>query len=390
MWGIQKKLLIGLISVLVALSILGATVFRNIRKSIKVDSQILQSHSLIEEIEATRSLLKDIEVAKYGYVATGNESYLQSYQTAINGIEDQISYVKTLTKSAEQQDRIKHLEPMILQEIRLSERIIDLRREKGFIAAKELINTSQNEQEVNAIQGLFFQIENTERELLKSLRQKSEKSDSNSFLTVLSLIFTILGLSILSLLLTKNYLSKRSELEARLNEIATHDELTGLYNRREANRLLRREIEQFHRTHRVFSFALLDIDNFKSVNDTYGHQIGDEVIRWIAHQIRSNVRSTDFPARFGGEEFSILLPESSLDDAFSIAERIRQAIASNPFETVYQNNQPVQLVVTISAGISIFAQVSKTEADLICEADQALYCAKDEGRNRCIVFTSII
>ncbi|HEY9762987.1 MAG TPA: diguanylate cyclase [Trichocoleus sp.] len=371
---------------LVTLIILGTTVFENIRKSIEIDRRVLQSYKTIETIETTRALLKDIEIGKYHYVTTGSEDALEPYYSAINQIEKKISSLKTLARNTRQQEIIRALEPMISQEIRLSERIIATRKEQGFAAAQDLLTATQRQREIKAIQTLFSQMSDHERELLEFLSEKTTESNRNSLLTVFSLIITILGLLIFSSLLTRNYLGKKAELEARLSQIAAHDELTGLYNRRELNRLLRREIERFQRTRQAFSFVLLDIDNFKWVNDTYGHQTGDDVLKWIAQKIRTNTRSVDLPARFGGEEFSLLLPESSLDDAFSMAERIRQAIASTPFESEGQENRAVQLTITISAGISLFSRIEKTEAELISEADQALYQAKNEGRNRCIVF----
>ena len=123
---------------------------------------------------------------------------------------------------------------------------------------------------------------------------------------------------------------------------------------------------------------MLDIDRFKEVNDTYGHRTGDRVLRALAERITQNIRQVDILGRYGGEEFAILLPETELFKACEIAERIRSAVANQPIVETEQG--PVS--VSISVGVTRATKATTTLAELLEQADKALYMAKEKGRNR--------
>jgi two-component system cell cycle response regulator len=124
----------------------------------------------------------------------------------------------------------------------------------------------------------------------------------------------------------------------------------------------------------------MDIDHFKSVNDTHGHDIGDEVLREFANRISANVRGIDLACRYGGEEFVVAMPDTDVDFAYAIAERLRKSVETTPFEI---SRAPGALNVTISIGIAVSMSDDNSEK-LLHRADQALYRAKREGRNRVI------
>ena len=121
----------------------------------------------------------------------------------------------------------------------------------------------------------------------------------------------------------------------------------------------------------------LDADGFKTINDTYGHQVGDIVLRELAAVIRGQLRKPDIPARYGGEEFTIILPETPMQGAIELAERLRVVVEKHPFQR--PGGDP--LSVTVSIGVAAFPEI-KEKRDLIEAADQALYRAKEAGRNR--------
>lgn len=166
--------------------------------------------------------------------------------------------------------------------------------------------------------------------------------------------------------------------QAMLEEMATHDGLTGLYNHREFQRLLQAELERSQRYKHPLSLLMLDIDHFKRVNDTYGHQSGDMVLRTLADQLRNGIRKVDYAARYGGEEFAIVLPEMIASDALLVAERLRQSIAAQPV-TIEQGQI---ITITISIGVATFPDDADSKDKLIAAADKALYAAKAAGRNR--------
>ena len=179
----------------------------------------------------------------------------------------------------------------------------------------------------------------------------------------------------------KRYADKlRHSLQLSL-EMAITDQLTGLFNRRYMSRHLATLIENARATGKPVSFLILDIDYFKQVNDTHGHDIGDEVLREFATRISANVRGIDLACRYGGEEFVVVMPDTDLNFAYMVAERLRQAIADAPFRI---SAAPGNLPVTISIGVTASDGTSDTAEGLLKRADQALYRAKRDGRNRVV------
>jgi two-component system, cell cycle response regulator len=176
-----------------------------------------------------------------------------------------------------------------------------------------------------------------------------------------------------------NTMAERIEKDqAALAELATRDGLTGLLNRREFLRLLREELERSRRYRRSCTLLLLDIDRFKTVNDTWGHPAGDAVIRAVAGRVLNEVRPMDRAARYGGEEFAMLLPETGVQGAMIAAERIRGAIAATPIAISSDQAVPV----TVSIGVAAYPAGGADEQALISSADKALYAAKQGGRDR--------
>jgi diguanylate cyclase (GGDEF)-like protein len=176
----------------------------------------------------------------------------------------------------------------------------------------------------------------------------------------------------------------QDSLEARYHEeiyqLATHDALTELYNRRHFTELADKEIVRAMRHLRPLSLCIIDVDLFKPVNDRYGHNSGDEVLRQIGALVRKHARSDDLPARIGGEEFALLLSECRIDAARALAERLREAVAAATFAP---GGEPQR--ITISIGIAALGPDRDDRSSLMAAADAALYRAKREGRNRVCV-----
>jgi two-component system cell cycle response regulator len=165
-------------------------------------------------------------------------------------------------------------------------------------------------------------------------------------------------------------------------EMAITDQLTGLHNRRYMSRHLDNLVANAYKTDKPLAFLIMDIDHFKSVNDTYGHDIGDEVLREFASRISANVRGIDLACRYGGEEFVVVMPDTDFDFAMTVAERLRKGVEEKAFEI---SRDPGKLSVTISIGIASSEKEGDTAEALLHRADQALYRAKREGRNRVVV-----
>lgn len=168
-------------------------------------------------------------------------------------------------------------------------------------------------------------------------------------------------------------ITERKKMEEELMRLATTDPLTGAYNRAKFNELIGREIERARRYGQRLSMIIFDIDHFKQVNDTYGHLVGDEVLKEISDIIRDNIRKIEYLIRWGGEEFMIIAGGTDLKNAAALAERIRGVIENYEFDKVGR--------ITISCGVTEFKE-GDTEDSFIKRADDALYMAKNKGKNK--------
>ena len=170
--------------------------------------------------------------------------------------------------------------------------------------------------------------------------------------------------------------------KAQLWDMAVTDSLTGLYVRRYFLVKLNEEIRRAERYNKIISVIMADLDNFKDLNDTYGHDAGDRALEAISHYLQKNIRDVDAIARYGGEEFVMLIPDADKDAAFSLAERLRKGLGKTK-----QKNMPP---LTVSFGIATFPDDGRNAEDLIKKADAAMYAAKQAGRNKSVKYADHI
>ena len=163
-----------------------------------------------------------------------------------------------------------------------------------------------------------------------------------------------------------------------LMELSNTDPLTRLSNRRFLMKTLEKELQRCERSQKGLALIMVDVDHFKRINDSYGHQQGDVVLKTLADQMKGCLRDYDMAARFGGEEFALVLPETAIDEAVHVANRLRVAVSELRFPGEYHD-----IRLTISLGVATYPHNKvRTVDDLIREADRALYNAKEKGRNR--------
>lgn len=187
------------------------------------------------------------------------------------------------------------------------------------------------------------------------------------FFEIAGFAFLVLGL--------RRWIIYNDTLKAQLLELATTDFLTGAANRRHFVAALQTEVERMGRQPGAFSVIFLDVDRFKQVNDSFGHETGDRVLIGVAQLIRSHLRKTDVLARYGGEEFAILLPQTQLEGAFTLAEKVRHALQENSFADIGS--------VTASFGVATCDR-NESPDQFLKRVDQSLYEAKVGGRNRVV------
>jgi diguanylate cyclase (GGDEF)-like protein len=178
-------------------------------------------------------------------------------------------------------------------------------------------------------------------------------------------------------------LAEIESLHETLKEQAIRDPLTGLYNLRFLTESMKREIAQAIRANTSLSVVLIDIDHFKDFNDTYGHKAGDEVLQALGKMLRTQTRAGDIACRYGGEEFMVIMPSASPEEALKRADEWRKT-----FESTQINNKGMLLSATFSAGVATFPVHGSTDDEIWRAADNALYSAKSAGRNRVAQYES--
>lgn len=202
--------------------------------------------------------------------------------------------------------------------------------------------------------------------LLKNVQEKYKLYFLYSALIALTLL-------ILIFVIVRRSVRIEEALLRNLKHMSFLDPLTDLFNRRKVNKYIDEHHSLFERYGDTYSVIMIDIDHFKSINDTYGHNVGDTVLKELAKVLRDSVRHTDHAARWGGEEFLILCPKTTLEHAAILAEMLREKVAAHPFETL--------VCITASFGVAE-VRPGDTIDTLIQRADVALYAAKESGRNR--------
>ena len=170
----------------------------------------------------------------------------------------------------------------------------------------------------------------------------------------------------------------RDEIE-QLQELVATDALTGLYNYRHFKTVLRAEMDRSKRSGVPTTLVMLDVDHFKGVNDNHGHEAGNQVLEQLAEILRRELRTTDIVARYGGDEFTIVFPETHLNLAIKVAERIRQQVENTPFVV---GNDDQEISLTVSMGASVYTKTGVLDLeDFVESVDKYLYEAKESGRN---------
>lgn len=215
-----------------------------------------------------------------------------------------------------------------------------------------------------------------------SLVRQSKKIEKQDF-NISKIDTTILEISLLSCAFSNmsksiyDYQTSLEEKNEELERLSITDKLTGLYNRAKLDSVLNKEFEKATRYNDIFSVIIMDIDFFKSVNDNFGHQIGDDVLKESAKILSSCIRTSDTLGRWGGEEFLIICPNSKQEDAIKLANRINIAIKQHTFLTYPRK-------VTMSLGVASYCSIFKKAEDIVASADIALYKAKQAGRDRVV------
>lgn len=327
-----------------------------------------------------RATLNEARRRQRDYLLTGDRLFVKPYSAARQRTLALSARLGSLTReNPAQQHNIAILRHRVADYIRKLDRLVALDAQGDHDTAFKLMRATPYLNLGSELLTMLDQVEREERHLLQLRRAANEAADAQLELYDYALAGT--GALLLILLAMAGAAAGRAhrhalDLADELRSLATTDPLTGLPNRRQLTGAIEMEISRSQRTGRPLALALLDVDRFKSINDSYGHPAGDAVLRTIADTLRRVIREGDILGRFGGEEFLVLMPGTTGDEARMACERLRAAIAEAPIPLPGGSC----IAVTLSAG---FARMSGDEYfdQLISRADAALYEAKSRGRN---------
>jgi diguanylate cyclase (GGDEF)-like protein len=315
-----------------------------------------------------------------GYLITGNPDFLTPYLSGRGDSIVQVRRLRTLTRdNATQQRNLIALERRLDAYLsiigRLGARARAGRHDEAIAAVQSGVGRRQIEEFLDAL----HQVESEERRLLDMRSVQSAAAEARNDRTnyVIAAVAALLMALLTAAILSATRAHRRAlELTEELHLLATTDGLTGLPNRRQLMFALETEVRRAGRTGRPLALALLDIDHFKAINDNHGHPAGDAVLAAVADVLREVTRGGDVLGRFGGEEFAVLMPETTLDQAQLACERLRRAIEKRRMDYPGGNSGHV----TVSTGVARLAGEEGLD-HLIQRADVALYEAKAGGRN---------
>ncbi|RXJ84672.1 YfiR/HmsC family protein [Arcobacter cloacae] len=316
----------------------------------KIENKNLELTSKVKAINEQKSVIdtQTKNIKNYEQKLSTQEKLLQKQAKLL---EEQRAQLEEIYKNIEfQKEKLSNAVLDVNEKERVVESLIDLQKKKQ----------QEFEKAKKDLEFLNLQIQEQKKNLLLKENIITDQKNAMSILAILFFIILILGIIGI----------KQNKLLKNLSQI---DTLSGLYNRRFMNKKLEEEILKYKRYKTPFSILLLDVDFFKKINDSYGHDKGDFVIKKISTLIQQNSRDTDISARWGGEEFLILVPNSNLEGAVILANNLKQIIEKTDFTTKEK--------ITVSVGVSTFNE-NLNQEELLKLADNALYKAKNSGRNK--------
>lgn len=377
-----------LIACIVALGLLlaGASWFAYTSARERASAELWREHA--REVLDTSAAIKIAALnamrGERGYLLTDDASFLEPYEQAAPRLKPLARDLERLVQNSPEQARqAQTLSAEITTYVAWLENVIADQQAGRSDLALAKVKRGEGRQWIEAIMNSLERIEGNEAQLLA---QRSATAQRRARATeIYQYVLTALGLALLVLsafavVAVRRATAAEAALRNELRCRAMTDELTGLANRREFMASLERAISASRRSRRPLALAILDIDHFKRVNDTYGHPAGDAVIRKIATEAVDIMRGQDTVGRLGGEEFAIILPDCSAEDAIAACERLRLEVRQSDL----QIETGEQIFVTLSTGISVFQSGDTPEA-MIARADKALYAAKNDGRDRVLL-----
>ncbi len=353
-------------------------VYRASNRLVENARWVAHTHDVLTKLEATATGVTEAETALRGFLLTDQESYLKPYSAHLSDVRQKLKAVRALTSdNPRQQARIDKLEPAVLHRLDLLDALLKIGHDQGFDAARRILAFDRGPEYMEEIRQGIREMEYEEQERLASRFSQQESSSRRLQAMVILSCGAALFLLFVSMAVVFHDLSTVETAFRKARYHVAHDALTGLASRHSVLNQLDFAIIEAGRSGLPLAVCICDIDRFKLINDTHGHAAGDEILAAFGSLVRGEVRKGDIAGRLGGDEFCIVLPNTTVDQAGPLVERLRKQWES----LEYHSPDGHSFYVTASFGV-VQLNGERSAKSLLHSADKALYCAKGGGRNR--------
>jgi diguanylate cyclase (GGDEF)-like protein len=381
---LETMLVGGVILTLLIILLFGAIWAHFIRASDGNWAYVRHTREVIQKLGGLKIDLLELETSERGYLIAGRDSLLVRHAQAQAGLlRNQQELAAMVSDNSIQQQRANEVKPLIEARIDTSHRLVSLRDNFGLGSTQPLIVQELDQKGSDAVVTLIDQMLHEEQQLLDIRRDKLKGSfDNIGQMAIVSVVFIVLLLSSLVWAIRLD-LRHRARLLMRLDQIAHHDMLTGLANRRYFGAAAEALLALSQRNGSMSALLMLDLDGFKKVNDTLGHEAGDALLKEVGGRLRKLSRDSDLLARLGGDEFVLLMPElHNIDGACVLAQKVVDALGE-PYALGDAEPRPL---VGASVGVAWYPDHGEDLDTLMRHADLALYAAKNAGRRQYAVY----
>jgi len=377
-WSIAHIFSYGFAIAGIAGALLIWSIYRVTTTIMSTATSVSQTYEVITSFRNLQQHLIDAETAERGYVITGDPAAQHTYQASLQQIESDTELIAALVANyPTQKVRFVVLQGKIAYRLKTLQMVVDTRSAGGVDASHELVSVDEDKLEMKRIHDVLAQMEEEENAQLNGRLRARDVAYREFWWSFMALIVTLSASTMWQYLQVRRIMQLEAEARRRIRHMAEHDPLTELPNRRHLQDKLDLAIAYAKRSGKKVAVMFIDLDGFKAVNDTMGHQAGDELLKVVAQRLRQGTRSNDFVARLGGDEFVVVLSElDQLADANRLAAKLNSLI-SLPVPL----NEGVARIST-SIGISLFPANGRSSAELLGKADDAVYQAKAAGKNQ--------
>lgn len=377
-WSINKVFTYGfLIASLVGI-FLAWSIYQVTTTIMNTATAVSQGYEVVSAIKNLHAQLLEIETSERGFVITGDTTTLPAHQELLQKIQWQSDLLTALTaKNPTQKVQMAQLQELINYRLKTIQMVMETRKAGSIDASHLLVSPTEDKLEMSRIQNVLNKMEEEENDDLNLRIHARELAYSEFWWNVGALIFILAASSIWQYLQVRRIMHLEAQARQRIRHMAEHDPLTDLPNRRQLQSKLDLAIAFSKRSGKKVAVMFIDLDGFKAINDTMGHQAGDCLLKEVAKRLRHGTRDSDLVARLGGDEFVVVLSDiDHREDATALAGKLNELIA-RPMSI---NDQIVR--ISTSIGISIFPENGKSGEELLGKADDAVYQAKAGGKNQ--------